>query len=178
MQVVDNVLKGHDAKGHDVSDQELYNRARGLLLLGAIFKSTIPDESDAERRELERCVAPFSTSCLCASWLVCRLPQITKYIGWLLRLRSLKRGRRLRAPRYRLHRTAHTSYVTDTGTGTRRPVTRPHRTRTRSTLPPLLNRPPHTGLPSLPLIVTVRRSQADGETETVVQFTPQFYDSI
>ena len=163
MQVVDNVLKGHDAKGHDVSDQELYNRARGLLLLGAIFKSTIPDESDAERRELERCVAPFSTSCLCASWLVCRLPQITKYIGWLLRLRSLKRGRRLRAPRYRLHRTAHTSYVTDTGTGTRRPVTRPHRTRTRSTLPPLLNRPPHTG-PSLPVSYRYCRSQADGET--------------
>jgi hypothetical protein len=39
-----------------VSDQDLYNRARGLLLLGAIFKSTIPDESDEERRELERCV--------------------------------------------------------------------------------------------------------------------------
>jgi curved DNA-binding protein CbpA len=51
-EVVDNVLKGHD-----VSDQELYNRARGLLLLGAIFKSTIPDESDEERRELERMVA-------------------------------------------------------------------------------------------------------------------------
>jgi hypothetical protein len=39
-----------------VNDQELYNRARGLLLLGAIFKSTVPDESDEERRELERCV--------------------------------------------------------------------------------------------------------------------------
>ena len=43
-----------------MSDKELYNRARGLLLLGAIFKSTIPDESDEERRELERCVTPFS----------------------------------------------------------------------------------------------------------------------
>ena len=51
LQVVDNVLKGPG-----VSDQDLYHRARGLLLLGAIFKSTIPDESDAERRELERCV--------------------------------------------------------------------------------------------------------------------------
>ncbi|KAH9975726.1 X-domain of DnaJ-containing-domain-containing protein [Lactifluus volemus] len=50
-EVVDNVLKDHN-----VNDQELYNRARGLLLLGAIFKSTVPDESDAERRELERCV--------------------------------------------------------------------------------------------------------------------------
>ncbi|KAI0286079.1 X-domain of DnaJ-containing-domain-containing protein [Russula aff. rugulosa BPL654] len=51
-EVVDNVLKGPG-----VSDKDLYNRARGLLLLGAIFKSTIPDESDEERRELERCVA-------------------------------------------------------------------------------------------------------------------------
>jgi hypothetical protein len=51
-QVVDNVLKESG-----VSDQDLYNRARGLLLLGAIFKSTIPDESDEERRELERCVS-------------------------------------------------------------------------------------------------------------------------
>ena len=49
-QVVDNVLKDNSAK-----DQELYHRARGLLLLGAIFKSTVPDESDEERRELERC---------------------------------------------------------------------------------------------------------------------------
>jgi X-domain of DnaJ-containing len=52
LQVVDNVLKDHG-----VNDHELYNRARGLLLLGAIFKSTIPDESDQERRELERCVS-------------------------------------------------------------------------------------------------------------------------
>ncbi len=51
IQVVDNVLKEHG-----VSDQDMYNRARGLLLLGAIFKSTVPDESDEERRELERCV--------------------------------------------------------------------------------------------------------------------------
>ncbi|KAI0251799.1 X-domain of DnaJ-containing-domain-containing protein [Lactifluus subvellereus] len=51
-EVVDNVLKDHS-----VNDQELYNRARGLLLLGAIFKSTVPDESDEERRELERMVA-------------------------------------------------------------------------------------------------------------------------
>jgi len=51
-EVVDNVLKDNGA-----TDQELYNRARGLLLLGAIFKSTVPDESDEERRELERMVA-------------------------------------------------------------------------------------------------------------------------
>jgi len=51
-EVVDHVLKQPK-----VSDKELYNRARGLLLLGAIFKSTIPDESDEERRELERMVS-------------------------------------------------------------------------------------------------------------------------
>ena len=55
IQVVDHVLKEPN-----VSDKELYNRARGLLLLGAIFKCTIPDESDEERRELERCVTSFS----------------------------------------------------------------------------------------------------------------------
>ncbi|KAI0726383.1 DnaJ-domain-containing protein [Fomitopsis betulina] len=48
-EVVDHVLKDHD-----VSDQVLYQRARGLLFIGAIFKSAHPDESDAERRELER----------------------------------------------------------------------------------------------------------------------------
>ena len=62
MQVVDNVLKGHN-----VSDQELYNRARGLLLLGAIFKSTFPDESGEGRRELERCVTHF----ICAQFGWC-----------------------------------------------------------------------------------------------------------
>ena len=45
-------------KSHGATDQELYHRARGLLLLGAIFKSTVPDESDEERRELERYVHP------------------------------------------------------------------------------------------------------------------------
>ncbi|KAJ7765427.1 X-domain of DnaJ-containing-domain-containing protein [Mycena maculata] len=51
-QVVDNVLKDPEA-----SDIVLYNRAKGLLITGAIFKSTVPDESDEERRELERMVA-------------------------------------------------------------------------------------------------------------------------
>ena len=64
-------------KDPEVSDQVLYNRAKvrclslarrtngscslfaiqGLLLIGAIFKQTQPDESDEERRELERCVS-------------------------------------------------------------------------------------------------------------------------
>ncbi|KAG5351067.1 hypothetical protein C0989_008113 [Termitomyces sp. Mn162] len=51
-EVVDNVLK-EPGQSADV----LYNRAKALLLTGAIFKSTIPDESDEERRELERMVA-------------------------------------------------------------------------------------------------------------------------
>ncbi|KAI0954606.1 hypothetical protein AcW1_006442 [Taiwanofungus camphoratus] len=51
-EVADNVLKDSE-----VSDQVLYNRAKGLLFMGAIFKSTVPDESDEERRELERMVA-------------------------------------------------------------------------------------------------------------------------
>jgi len=51
-EVVDKVLKDRE-----VSDAVLYNRARGLLLMGAIFKSAVPDETDEERRELERMVA-------------------------------------------------------------------------------------------------------------------------
>ncbi|KAG6832669.1 hypothetical protein H0H87_000851 [Tephrocybe sp. NHM501043] len=51
-EVVDNVLKEPGQP-----DFVLYNRAKGLLLTGAIFKSTVPDESDEERRELERMVA-------------------------------------------------------------------------------------------------------------------------
>ena len=43
-------------KEHGVSPQVLQNRAKGLLLMGAVFKSTVPDESDEERRELERYV--------------------------------------------------------------------------------------------------------------------------
>ncbi|KAH9913559.1 DnaJ-domain-containing protein [Epithele typhae] len=45
----------------DVVDHVLYNRAKGLLLIGAVFKSTVPDESDEERRELERMVAEAAT---------------------------------------------------------------------------------------------------------------------
>ncbi|KAI0629388.1 X-domain of DnaJ-containing-domain-containing protein [Trametes polyzona] len=51
-EVVDRVLKEPG-----VPDQVLYNRAKGLLLIGAIFKQTVPDETDEERRELERMVA-------------------------------------------------------------------------------------------------------------------------
>ncbi|KAL4398839.1 DnaJ-like protein [Malassezia pachydermatis] len=50
--VCDNVL---NEKG--VPDKVLIQRARALAYLGAIYKSVVPDESDDERRELERLVA-------------------------------------------------------------------------------------------------------------------------
>ncbi|THH13535.1 hypothetical protein EW146_g6689 [Bondarzewia mesenterica] len=51
-EVVDNVLKEHG-----VPEAVLLNRAKGLLIIGSIFKSSVPDESDEERRELERMVS-------------------------------------------------------------------------------------------------------------------------
>ena len=50
-EVVDNVLREPG-----VPEAVLLNRAKGLLLTGAIFKGAVPDESDEERRELERMV--------------------------------------------------------------------------------------------------------------------------
>ncbi|KIJ20920.1 hypothetical protein PAXINDRAFT_6699 [Paxillus involutus ATCC 200175] len=55
-EVVDQVLKDRE-----VSEKVLFNRAKGLMILGHIFKSTIPDESDEVRRELERMVAEAAT---------------------------------------------------------------------------------------------------------------------
>jgi len=51
-EVCDKVLKEPDA-----SETVLLNRAKGLLVMGAIFKRAQPDETDVERRELERMVA-------------------------------------------------------------------------------------------------------------------------
>ncbi|KAF5362077.1 hypothetical protein D9756_002289 [Leucocoprinus leucothites] len=51
-EVVDNVLKDPS-----VPDVVILNRAKGLIDMGKLFKSTVPDESDEERRELERLVA-------------------------------------------------------------------------------------------------------------------------
>ena len=149
-----------------MSDQDLYNRARGLLLLGAIFKSTIPDESDEERRELERCVP------LVCSW---RNPLTqNKRIGWLPRLPSRKSDSRHQAPRYRPPRIARTSCAMDMDTDTRMrtgtslPVTRPHRTRPLPKpplLPHILNRPAPTGIfLSILRALSVRRWFA-GRTE-------------
>ncbi|KIJ65612.1 hypothetical protein HYDPIDRAFT_110734 [Hydnomerulius pinastri MD-312] len=55
-EVVDHVLKDHE-----VSDQVLLNRAKGLMIMGHTFKTTVPDESDEDRRELERMVAEAAT---------------------------------------------------------------------------------------------------------------------
>lgn len=51
-RVCENVLRDPS-----VSEQVLINRAKAMLVCGAIFKATKPDESDAERRELEALVA-------------------------------------------------------------------------------------------------------------------------
>lgn len=40
-----------------VTDATLMNRAKAILLTGAVLKAVQPDESDVERRELERMVA-------------------------------------------------------------------------------------------------------------------------
>jgi len=56
VQVLREVCE-HVLKDREASDVVLFNRAKGLLIIGAIFKSTEPDESDEERRELERMVA-------------------------------------------------------------------------------------------------------------------------
>jgi len=51
-EVVDSVLRDRE-----VSEQVLVNRAKGLLIIGHIFQTTAPDQSDEDRRELERMVA-------------------------------------------------------------------------------------------------------------------------
>jgi len=50
-EVVENVLKEPGQ-----SETVLINRAKALLVTGAIFKATVPDGSDEERRHLERMV--------------------------------------------------------------------------------------------------------------------------
>lgn len=48
-EVIDNVLKEPGA-----SEEVLVKRAKGLLLTGALFKNAEPDDTDEERRQLER----------------------------------------------------------------------------------------------------------------------------
>ncbi|KAF9530493.1 X-domain of DnaJ-containing-domain-containing protein [Crepidotus variabilis] len=50
-EVIDNVLKEPGA-----SEEVLVKRAKGLLLTGALFKNAEPDDTDEERRQLERMV--------------------------------------------------------------------------------------------------------------------------
>ncbi|CAE7197763.1 unnamed protein product [Rhizoctonia solani] len=54
-EVCDKVLEEPE-----VSKEELFLRARALLLIGELLKEVRPDESDEERRELERLVAEAS----------------------------------------------------------------------------------------------------------------------
>lgn len=52
-EVIDSVLKKEDG----LTDDELSLRAKALISIGTIFKNTVPDETDEERRELERYVS-------------------------------------------------------------------------------------------------------------------------
>ncbi|KZW01210.1 DnaJ-domain-containing protein [Exidia glandulosa HHB12029] len=56
-EVCDAVLREVGKDGAKTSENVLLARAKGLLLIGAVFKSAEPDESLEERRELERMVA-------------------------------------------------------------------------------------------------------------------------
>lgn len=54
-EVVDKVLYEPG-----LSKEVALNRAKAILTVGGIFKATVPDESDEERRELERLVIFYS----------------------------------------------------------------------------------------------------------------------
>ncbi|KAA1133711.1 hypothetical protein PGTUg99_032097 [Puccinia graminis f. sp. tritici] len=63
-QVADNVLSKDSP---NVTDETIMNRAKALVLIGAIFKAVQPDETDhEERRELERSVLSLN-DCLMMS---------------------------------------------------------------------------------------------------------------
>ncbi|KAL7414570.1 X-domain of DnaJ-containing-domain-containing protein [Mrakia frigida] len=57
IQVLNEVLDAVFFKEPGVTDETLILRAKAIMTVGAIFKATIADESDEERRELERLVA-------------------------------------------------------------------------------------------------------------------------
>jgi len=56
-EVCDRVLRDPEA-----TEDVLVKRAKAILLTGALFKATQPDESTEERRELERLVAEAANS--------------------------------------------------------------------------------------------------------------------
>ena len=56
IQVLNEVLDAVLFKDKDITDEQLVLRAKAVMTVGAIFKATVADESDEERRELERCV--------------------------------------------------------------------------------------------------------------------------
>ncbi|KAH7106486.1 DnaJ-domain-containing protein [Auriculariales sp. MPI-PUGE-AT-0066] len=56
-EVSDNVLRETGADGKKFSTDQIAQRAKGMLVIGTIFKSIQPDEEQDERRELERMVA-------------------------------------------------------------------------------------------------------------------------
>ena len=62
--VVDRVLYDPTA-----SKETTLRRAKAILTIGAIFKNVQADESDDERRELERSVSPYSPLWRSADWM-------------------------------------------------------------------------------------------------------------
>lgn len=57
IQVLNEVLDAVFFKDKDTTDEQLVLRAKAIMTVGAIFKATVADESDEERRELERFVS-------------------------------------------------------------------------------------------------------------------------
>lgn len=53
-QVVDLALSKDGGGSKGETDETRMNRAKGIMLCGAILKSVVPDETDSERRELEK----------------------------------------------------------------------------------------------------------------------------
>lgn len=78
----------------EVTDQVLMNRAKALLMIGAIFKAIEPDETDEERRELERCALMLALCLICDfhSFYAAFLSGIRWCgIDWWLKLRQRRR---------------------------------------------------------------------------------------
>ena len=92
VQVVDNVLKEPGQP-----DTVLYNRAKALILVGAIFKSTQPDESDEERRELERCDLPLLPPCLMLSLTLTALISLYRMVAEAAKTKP-KKGSKFKGP--------------------------------------------------------------------------------
>lgn len=91
-QVCDNVLREPGQP-----DPVLYNRAKAMLLIGAIFKSTQPDESDEERRELERSVLHIAALSECTQ-LVRTDSTANRMVAEAAKPKKKEKGSKFKAP--------------------------------------------------------------------------------